>query len=41
MASLEDIGVAAGINGLSALVFLLSYSVLRLQPINDREYFLK
>lgn len=41
MASLEDIGVAAGINSLSVLVFLLAYSMLRLQPINDRIYFPK
>ncbi|KAL8100838.1 CSC1-like protein At4g02900 isoform X1 [Apium graveolens] len=41
MASLQDIGVAAGINSLSALVFLLAYSILRLQPINDRIYFPK
>ncbi|KAH9297817.1 hypothetical protein KI387_029499, partial [Taxus chinensis] len=41
MATLQDIGVAAGINLLSALVFLLAFAILRLQPINDRVYFPK
>ncbi|XP_073017119.1 calcium permeable stress-gated cation channel 1-like isoform X1 [Primulina eburnea] len=41
MATLGDIGVAAGINILSALVFLVAFAILRLQPINDRVYFPK
>ncbi|KAJ4953008.1 hypothetical protein NE237_029840 [Protea cynaroides] len=39
MASLEDIGVSAFINILSAFAFLLA--LLRIQPINDRVYFPK
>ncbi|KAK4279209.1 hypothetical protein QN277_016945 [Acacia crassicarpa] len=41
MASLEDIGVAAAINILSACAFFLAFSILRIQPINDRVYFPK
>ncbi|KAM0954214.1 putative calcium-dependent channel, 7TM region phosphate [Dioscorea sansibarensis] len=41
MASLGDIGLAAAINILSAIGFLLVFAVLRLQPINDRVYFPK
>ncbi|EPS71959.1 hypothetical protein M569_02795, partial [Genlisea aurea] len=41
MATLEDIGVAAGINILSAVAFLIAFAVLRLQPFNDRVYFPK
>lgn len=41
MATLGDIGVAAGINILSALVFLVAFAILRLQPFNDRVYFPK
>ncbi|KAJ4975587.1 hypothetical protein NE237_000693 [Protea cynaroides] len=41
MASLQDIGVAAAINILSAFVFFLAFAVLRIQPINDRVYFPK
>ncbi|KAK3016800.1 hypothetical protein RJ639_006066 [Escallonia herrerae] len=41
MATIGDIGVAAGINILSALVFLLVFAILRLQPFNDRVYFPK
>ncbi|KAM7254219.1 hypothetical protein ACFE04_031901 [Oxalis oulophora] len=41
MASLEDIGLSAAINLLSALAFLLAFAFLRLQPINDRVYFPK
>ncbi|KAJ7953375.1 calcium permeable stress-gated cation channel 1 [Quillaja saponaria] len=41
MASLEDIGVSAFINILSAFAFLLAFALLRLQPINDRVYFPK
>ncbi|KAB2029703.1 hypothetical protein E1A91_D05G187400v1 [Gossypium mustelinum] len=41
MATLSDIGVAAGINLLSAFVFLLAFAILRLQPFNDRVYFPK
>ncbi|CAL9755913.1 unnamed protein product [Musa acuminata subsp. burmannicoides] len=41
MATITDIGLAAAINLLSALVFLVAFAVLRLQPINDRVYFSK
>lgn len=41
MASLQDIAVAAGINGLSAIMFLMAFAMLRLQPVNDRVYFPK
>ncbi|KAJ3700893.1 hypothetical protein LUZ61_004598 [Rhynchospora tenuis] len=41
MGSLSDIGLAAGINILSAIGFLLAFAFLRLQPINDRVYFPK
>ncbi|GJN20234.1 hypothetical protein PR202_gb07586 [Eleusine coracana subsp. coracana] len=41
MASLEDLGVSAFINILGALVFLILFAVLRIQPVNDRVYFPK
>lgn len=41
MATFGDIGVAAGINLLSAFIFLLAFAILRLQPFNDRVYFSK
>ncbi|KAK8708156.1 hypothetical protein V6N13_059201 [Hibiscus sabdariffa] len=41
MATLSDIGVAAGINLLSAFIFFIAFAVLRLQPFNDRVYFPK
>ncbi|KAM3330620.1 hypothetical protein ACQJBY_022407 [Aegilops geniculata] len=41
MATIEDIGVSAAINILSAVIFLLAFAFLRLQPINDRVYFPK
>ncbi|XP_062088288.1 calcium permeable stress-gated cation channel 1-like [Humulus lupulus] len=41
MATLGDIGVAAGFNLLGAFVFLLAFAILRLQPFNDRVYFPK
>ncbi|KAI5414542.1 protein OSCA1 [Lathyrus oleraceus] len=41
MASLKDIGVAAGINILSAFIFFVAFAILRLQPLNDRVYFPK
>jgi hypothetical protein len=41
MATIEDIGVSAAINILSAMIFLLAFAFLRLQPINDRVYFPK
>ncbi|CAA7022651.1 unnamed protein product [Microthlaspi erraticum] len=41
MATLADIGVAAAINIISALIFLLLFAILRLQPFNDRVYFPK
>ncbi|KAL0363178.1 UNVERIFIED_CONTAM: CSC1-like protein [Sesamum calycinum] len=41
MATFGDIGLAAGVNILSALVFLIAFAILRLQPFNDRVYFPK
>ncbi|CAI0550888.1 unnamed protein product [Linum tenue] len=41
MATISDIGVSAGINILSAFVFLIVFAVLRVQPWNDRVYFPK
>lgn len=41
MASLEDIGVSALINIISAFAFLLAFALLRIQPVNDRVYFPK
>ncbi|CAK7351481.1 unnamed protein product [Dovyalis caffra] len=41
MATLADIGVSAAINLLSAVIFLLLFAFLRLQPFNDRVYFPK
>lgn len=41
MATLQDIGVSAAINLLSAFGFLVAFALLRLQPINDRVYFPK
>ncbi|KAH0717060.1 hypothetical protein KY285_013091 [Solanum tuberosum] len=41
MATIGDIGVSAAINILSALIFLLAFAILRLQPLNDRVYFPK
>ncbi|XP_019457670.1 PREDICTED: CSC1-like protein At1g62320 [Lupinus angustifolius] len=41
MATLSDIGVAAAINILSAFIFFLAFSILRLQPFNGRVYFRK
>ncbi|KAK7309676.1 hypothetical protein RJT34_06596 [Clitoria ternatea] len=41
MATLEDIGVSAAINILTAFAFLLAFALLRVQPINDRVYFPK
>ncbi|KAM7257287.1 hypothetical protein ACFE04_013028 [Oxalis oulophora] len=41
MATLEDIGVSATINIITAFAFLLAFAFLRLQPINDRVYFPK
>ncbi|XP_047329121.1 CSC1-like protein At4g02900 [Impatiens glandulifera] len=41
MANLQDIGLSAAINILSAIGFLLAFSMLRLQPLNDRVYFPK
>ncbi|RLM94082.1 hypothetical protein C2845_PM08G15600 [Panicum miliaceum] len=39
MATIKDIGLSAAINVLGAIAFLLAFSFLRLQPINDRVYF--
>ncbi|CAA7408374.1 unnamed protein product [Spirodela intermedia] len=41
MATLGDLGLSAGINILSAFVFLVIFAILRLQPFNDRVYFPK
>jgi len=41
MATIGDIGVSAATNILSALIFLLAFAILRLQPLNDRVYFPK
>uniref|UniRef100_A0A5B6Z978 Putative calcium permeable stress-gated cation channel 1 n=1 Tax=Davidia involucrata TaxID=16924 RepID=A0A5B6Z978_DAVIN len=41
MATLGDIGLAAAINILSAIIFLVAFAILRLQPFNDRVYFPK
>ncbi|EES03088.1 calcium permeable stress-gated cation channel 1 isoform X1 [Sorghum bicolor] len=41
MATIQDIGLSAAINILGAVVFLLAFAFLRLQPINDRVYFPK
>lgn len=41
MATLADIGVSALINIITAVVFLLAFAILRIQPINDRVYFPK
>lgn len=41
MATLQDIGVSAGINILSAFVFFIIFAILRIQPFNDRVYFSK
>ncbi|XP_047328175.1 CSC1-like protein At4g02900 [Impatiens glandulifera] len=41
MATVQDIGLSAAINILSAIAFLVAFAVLRLQPINDRVYFPK
>lgn len=41
MATFADIGVAAGLNILFAVAFLVAFAFLRLQPLNDRVYFPK
>ncbi|KAL9270703.1 CSC1-like protein, partial [Drosera capensis] len=41
MATLQDIGLSAAVNLLSALAFLIAFAILRLQPVNDRIYFPK
>ncbi|KAK6149706.1 hypothetical protein DH2020_017231 [Rehmannia glutinosa] len=41
MATFGDIGLAAGVNILTALIFLIAFAILRLQPFNDRVYFPK
>ncbi|PUZ64441.1 hypothetical protein GQ55_3G144500 [Panicum hallii var. hallii] len=41
MATINDIGVSAAFNVLTAIAFLLAFAFLRLQPINDRVYFPK
>ncbi|GMP73236.1 hypothetical protein CsSME_00031046 [Camellia sinensis var. sinensis] len=41
MATLADMGLAAAINILTAVIFLVAFAILRLQPFNDRVYFPK
>uniref|UniRef100_A0A803N3L4 CSC1-like protein n=1 Tax=Chenopodium quinoa TaxID=63459 RepID=A0A803N3L4_CHEQI len=41
MADLQDIGISAAVNLLTALIFLIAFAIFRLQPINDRVYFPK
>ncbi|XP_010496174.1 PREDICTED: protein OSCA1 [Camelina sativa] len=41
MATLRDIGLAAGINIFTAFIFFVIFAFLRLQPFNDRVYFSK
>ncbi|KAK3164497.1 hypothetical protein QOZ80_1AG0019940 [Eleusine coracana subsp. coracana] len=41
MADIRDIGFSAAINIFGAILFLLAFAFLRLQPINDRVYFPK
>ncbi|VFQ96266.1 unnamed protein product [Cuscuta campestris] len=41
MATFADIGLAAAINILTAVIFLVAFAILRLQPVNDRIYFPK
>ncbi|KAG2239164.1 hypothetical protein Bca52824_090024 [Brassica carinata] len=41
MASINDIGVAAAINIVTAIAFLIAFAILRIQPVNDRVYFPK
>lgn len=41
MATIGDIGLSAAVNILSAIVFLVAFAILRLQPFNDRVYFPK
>lgn len=41
MATFLEIGLAAGINILTAVIFLVAFAILRLQPFNDRVYFPK
>ncbi|KAL8151615.1 hypothetical protein V2J09_021423, partial [Rumex salicifolius] len=39
--AVQDIGVSAAVNLLSALAFLIVFAIARLQPVNDRVYFPK
>ncbi|AEE83602.1 ERD (early-responsive to dehydration stress) family protein [Arabidopsis thaliana] len=41
MATINDIGVAAAINIVTAFAFLLAFAIFRIQPVNDRVYFPK
>ncbi|KAI4365662.1 hypothetical protein MLD38_021627 [Melastoma candidum] len=41
MANVQDICVSAAINIFSAVVFLIAFAIIRLQPVNDRVYFPK
>ncbi|KAL6621222.1 hypothetical protein ACP70R_033654 [Stipagrostis hirtigluma subsp. patula] len=41
MAKIEDIVLSAAVNILGAILFLVAFAFLRLQPINDRVYFPK
>lgn len=41
MATFGDIALSAAINIITALIFLIAFAILRLQPFNDRVYFPK
>lgn len=41
MTTLSALGASAGINIISAIIFLLAFAILRLQPVNDRVYYPK
>lgn len=41
MTDLQGIAMSAAVNLVSALVFLIAFAILRLQPMNDRVYFPK
>lgn len=41
MATINDIGVAAAINIVTAFAFFIAFAIFRIQPVNDRVYFPK
>ncbi|KAF2620875.1 hypothetical protein F2Q68_00040126 [Brassica cretica] len=41
MATINEIGVAAAINIVTSIAFLIAFAILRIQPVNDRVYFPK